>query len=404
MKILHTSDWHLGRSLYGRKRYEEFNSFLDWLANLIEEESVDALLVAGDIFDTTTPGNKDQGLYYRFLHKVSESSCRHIVVIGGNHDSSSFLNAPKELLAVLNVHVVGAISGDLEDEVIILTDENNNAEAIVCAIPYLRDRDIRTVEAGESSEDKIRKLAIGLKDHYTAVCAIAEEKKKELGDIPIITMGHLFTAGGKTIDNDGVRELYIGNLAHVEENMFSECIDYLALGHLHVPQQVGTSKYKRYSGSPIPMGFGEAKQQKIVIVVDFKEKTPQIINFKIPVFQELEKIAGDISDIKNRISELKSINSAAWLEIEYKGDDIIGNLREQITEMVLDSEMEIIRVKNARIIERTLTASTVEETLEDLKPDDVFDRCLAAHKVNDTERPSLKELYKEIIQKIGENE
>lgn len=85
MKILHTSDWHLGRSLYGRKRYDEFSACLDWLAEFIQTESVDALLIAGDVFDTSTPSNRAQELYYRFLCKVSESCCRHIVVIAGNH-------------------------------------------------------------------------------------------------------------------------------------------------------------------------------------------------------------------------------------------------------------------------------------------------------------------------------
>nr|NJM04751.1 exonuclease subunit SbcD [Desulfobacula sp.] len=92
MKFLHTSDWHIGRSLYGRKRYDEFSAFLDWLAGFIEARGMDALLVAGDIFDTGTPSNRAQELYYGFLRRVSASCCRHVVIIAGNHDSPSFLN------------------------------------------------------------------------------------------------------------------------------------------------------------------------------------------------------------------------------------------------------------------------------------------------------------------------
>jgi len=120
MKILHTSDWHLGRSLYGKKRYDEFSAFLDWLAETIEEQGIDALLIAGDVFDTSTPSNRAQALYYRFLCRVATSCCRHVVVIAGNHDSPSFLNAPRELLRALDVHVVGATTENLEDEVIVL--------------------------------------------------------------------------------------------------------------------------------------------------------------------------------------------------------------------------------------------------------------------------------------------
>ena len=183
MKILHTSDWHLGRSLYGRKRYREFSDFLAWLAELIRQQKIDGLLVAGDIFDTATPSNRAQELYYRFLCNVAGSCCRHVVVIGGNHDSPSFLNAPKELLRALNVHVVGSMTGNPEDEVLVLKDKQNHPEAIVCAVPYLRDRDIRTALAGETVEDKSAKLIEGLRIHYAEVCTVAEQKQKELGQL-----------------------------------------------------------------------------------------------------------------------------------------------------------------------------------------------------------------------------
>ena len=270
MKLLHTSDWHIGRTLYGRKRYEEFEAFLTWLAQTIQKNEIDALLVAGDVFDTSAPSNRAQELYYRFLCRVAASSCRHVVVIAGNHDSPSFLNAPKELLKALDVHVIGSATADPEDEVLVLRNEQDNPELIVCAVPYLRDRDIRVAEAGESVEDKERKLIDGIRNHYAAVAALAEQKREELGvDIPIVGMGHLFTAGGQTVDGDGVRELYVGSLAHVTAGIFPACFNYLALGHLHVPQMVNGSETIRYSGSPMPMGFGEAKQQKSVCQVEF---------------------------------------------------------------------------------------------------------------------------------------
>jgi exonuclease SbcD len=206
MRVLHTSDWHIGRTLYGRKRYEEFEAFMSWLAETIQQNEIDALLVAGDVFDTSAPSNRAQELYYRFLCRVAASSCRHIVVVAGNHDSPSFLNAPKELLKALDVHVVGSSTASPEDEVLVLRNERDAPELIVCAVPYLRDRDIRVAEAGESVEDKERKLIDGIRTHYAAVAALAEQKREELGaDIPIVGTGHLFTAGGQTVDGDGVR-------------------------------------------------------------------------------------------------------------------------------------------------------------------------------------------------------
>jgi len=405
MKILHTSDWHIGRSLYGRKRYDEFSAFLDWLAEFIQTESVDALLVAGDIFDISTPSNRAQELYYRFLCKVSMSCCRHIVVVAGNHDSPSFLNAPKELLRALNVHVVGSITESPEDEVITLTGHSDIPEAIVCAVPYLRDRDIRIVEAGESIEDKNTKLIDGVQKHYAEVCRVAEEKQREYGDIPIIGMGHLFTAGGKTVKGDGVRELYVGSLAHVGEEVFPACIDYLALGHLHVPQKVGAAEYIRYSGSPIPMGYEEATQEKSVVIVEFSnDPQSKITLHPVPCFQALERISGGIDEITERIHELKSQTSNAWLEIEYTGTEIAGNLRELIDEAIANTAMEIRRIKNKRVVERVISRTCEDETLDDLDVNDVFVRCLDTYEVLKDERPALIQSYKEIITSLHEED
>lgn len=139
MKVLHTSDWHLGQSLYGHKRYEEFKSFLNWLGSLIETEGIMVLLIAGDVFDSSTPSNRAQELYYDFLQKASRTCCQNIVVIAGNHDSPSFLNAPKRLLRVLDVYVIGQKAETAEGEVLVLYDKKDKPQAVVCAVPYLRD-------------------------------------------------------------------------------------------------------------------------------------------------------------------------------------------------------------------------------------------------------------------------
>ena len=408
MKILHTSDWHLGRSLYGRKRYEEFSAFLDWLAQTIEKEKVDALLVAGDVFDTSTPSNRAQELYYRFLSRVSTSCCRHVVVIAGNHDSPTFLNAPKELLRALNVYVIGSMTDTFEDEVIVLY-KNEQPEAIVCAVPYLRDKDIRTVEPGETTDDKNAKLILGLKNHYADVCTIAEQKRSEFEKnghpgLPIVAMGHLFTAGGKTVDGDGVRELYVGSLAHVGEDVFPPSIDYLALGHLHVPQRVSNAENMRYCGSPIPMGYGEANQEKKVVLIEFDSTTPNIQEVPVPCFQQLVRIVGSLDDIHVKLEELKDEDSHAWLEIEYTGSDIIGNLREILDETLADTSMEIRRIKNRRLIDRVIGTIDENETLDDLNVNDVFERCLDAFDVLDEDREELTASYNEIIKSLDEED
>jgi exonuclease SbcD len=405
MKILHTSDWHIGKTLYGRKRYDEFEAFLCWLAETIQQEQIDALLIAGDVFDTNTPSNRAQELYYRFLCRVAASSCRHVVVIAGNHDSPTFLNAPKELLRALDVHVIGSASERHEDEVLVLQNHDGSPELIVCAVPYLRDRDIRVAEVGESIDDKERKLIEGIQKHYLKVCELAEHKRKTLAvEIPIIAMGHLFTAGGQTIDGDGVRELYVGSLAHVTSGIFPECIDYLALGHLHVPQLVNGSDVMRYSGSPLPMGFGEAKQEKSICLVEFSGIQAQVALLKVPVFKRLERISGAWDKIAARLLDLSATHSDAWLEIVYEGEDVAGDLRERVEALSIGTQMEVLRIKNNRIINRVLSRSHDQETLDDLNINDVFERCLVMHGVSEDQRPELLCAYQETITSLYEDD
>lgn len=404
MKLLHTSDWHIGRALYGRKRYEEFEGFLNWLVDFIETENIDVLLVAGDVFDNSTPSNRAQELYYRFLCRVASSERRHVVVIAGNHDSPSFLNAPKELLKFLNIHVVGCASEQPEDELLVLSAQDGVPMVIVCAIPYLRDRDIRTAEAGESVEDKERKIVDGIKTHYRLVCDAAEQRRALLGKhVPIVAMGHLFAAGGQTVDGDGVRELYIGSLAQVKRDVFPECIDYVALGHLHIPQRVGGSDIVRYSGSPLPIGFGEAEQEKSVTLVELSGR-PQVRNISVPRFQELKTLRGDWQTLDKGVEELKARKSTAWLEISYEGDELAADLQERLKDAIDGTGMDILRVKNNRVLERALRGESEEETLDDLHVTDVFTRCLESHDVPEDQRPALLRAYQEIILALNEED
>ncbi len=419
MKILHTSDWHLGRMLYGRKRYGEFSKFLDWLVKTIKEKEVSVLLVSGDVFDTTSPGNKAQELYYRFLCRVSMSFCRHVIIISGNHDSPSFLNAPKEILKALNVHVVSSVSDSLEDEVISILDIKDGVldcekSLIVCAVPYLRDKDIRTLEAGESIDDKNKKLVLGIKNHYAEVVKIAEKKREEAikqykvknteSTIPIISMGHLFTLGGKTIDGDGVRELYVGTLTHVGKEIFPPSVNYVALGHLHVPQTVGGSKHIRYSGSPISMGYGEANQQKKVLIVEFKGTTPNIKEINVPCFQKLARIKGSLEEISLTLEKLKKEKDSLWLEIEYTGEKIIENLPEILYKATANSSIEIQRIKNRQLINQVINTKTENETLDDLSPKDVFIRLLDTFNIPKKDREELSISYNQIVRELMEED
>jgi exonuclease SbcD len=415
MKILHTSDWHIGRTLHTKKRYDEYKAFLNWLAETIEREGVNALLIAGDVFDTGTPSNRAQELYYEFLSRVAHSnSCRHIVVTAGNHDSPTFLDAPRRILQALHVHVIGLAvplerieeEAEVEREVLSLRDTDGETELLVCAVPYLRDRDIRTSEAGETPEDKQRKMVEGIRRHYAGVCALAERKRQSQGvPIPIVAMGHLFAAGGQTIEGDGVRDLYVGSLAQVGADVFPDSIDYLALGHLHVPQKVHGSEILRYSGSPLPMGFGEAGQEKSVCLVEFSGREASVETLPVPVFQRLERVRGDWEKIAARLEDLKAENASVWVEVGYEGSEIIGNLRERLEELVAGNGIEILCIRNNQIQERALCSRFSGETLDTLDVYAVFERRLEVERdLPEEQRRGLMDAYREIMQALKEQD
>ena len=349
LTILHTSDWHLGRRLYGRMRYEEFEAFLSWLQETISAQKVDVLIVAGDIFDTMTPSNRAQALYYEFLGKVSKLCCEHIVIVAGNHDSPTFLDAPSKVLKFLNVHVIGTACDDLNDEVLVLDAIDGTPHCIIAAVPYLRDRDVRGSHAGESADSKDTNVIKGIRAHYDEVASIAKARQEHLSDahqrhIPIIATGHLFAAGSKTTEDDGVRDLYVGSLGQISADMFDDGFDYVALGHLHVPQRVGGCEHIRYSGSPIAMGFGEAKQQKQVLLVEFGE---------------VEKSLSDESTIlqpANTTSKVEKVAKKAVIQTPEFMDDLFGFVEQEESAAINVNEEPFTQSK-AMQLDSTFTTS-----------------------------------------------
>ena len=400
MNLLHTSDWHLGRTLYSKKnRQEEHVAFLKWLLTAIQENAVDLLLVAGDVFDTASPGSSSQKMYYDFLLKVRNSGCQNVIVIGGNHDSPSFLNAPKDILAALNVCVIGNASENIEDEIVVVTDQKENSIAIVCAAPFLRERDINRFTETETYSDRSKRIAENIRKHYEKLAETAENKRKSINrKIPVIATGHLSVAGGKTTSDDGVRETYIGNIECVGSEIFSPIFDYVALGHYHIPSVI--SETVRYCGSPIPMGFGEANQKKSVYMVHFNEDKPNITTLEIPVFQKLESIRGNKSFIGNRLTELKKSDCSVWVEIIYEGAEVFPDFMAWANEMIVNTKIEIIKLQNRQYLSEVLTRDDSAQSLDELDKFEVFDKLLEKNNISDEQKEELKQSYREITDEI----
>lgn len=399
MKILHTSDWHLGRTLYSKKeRQDEHNAFFKWLLEIIREQKIDLLLVAGDVFDTATPSSTSQKMYYDFLINVKLAGCKHVVIIGGNHDSPSFLNAPKDILAALNVTVIGNASENLDDEIVVITNENQLPELVICAVPFLRERDISRFSEGENYTDRAKRINATIKKHYDDVAELAVQKRAILGaNIPIIATGHLSVAEGKRNDDDGVRETYIGNVGAVGGDIFSNTFDYVALGHYHIPSLI--KEHIRYCGSPIPMGFGEAKDVKCIYVIDFNPEM-NIETIEIPVFQKLESILGDKETIANRIEELKQMDESIWIEINYSGNEIFSDFSSWIMQLTADSKIEVLKQQNRHFFNEVLTVSDTTKSLEELDEFEVFDKLLEKQQISEEQKDQFKIAYKEIVDEL----
>ncbi len=407
MRVLHTSDWHLGHALYGRKRDDEFVRFFDWLLSVLKEKEIDLMLVSGDVFDTGTPSNAAQEIYYQFLSRVAnETACERIVLTGGNHDSPSFLNAPQSLLKSLHIEMVGAATDDPADEVLYLKGRKKDWQAVVCAVPFLRDKDVRKAFAGESQADKDERYQAGVAAHYAAVRAKAQAilSEKEISEVtPVIAMGHLFIAGSMTKERlKGQSDpLYVGSLGRVPIESVALDFDYVALGHLHMAQKVGDCDHVRYSGSIVPVSVYETARAKEVVIVDFEAKAlKNIETLEIPVFQPMVQIIGDWETIEATIDQLKITGSHTWIEVEYTGQALMSDLRARIEKLVQDTPLEVLRIKDARVFEQIFKRSASLQTLENLSEEDVFNRCLEVNKIADADCEELRLKYREILMQL----
>lgn len=405
MKILHTADWHLGKKLEHYERTDEHRDFLAWLIEKLDTEHIDVLIVAGDIFDTGTPSNAALEQYYGFLRQVKDTCCREVIIIGGNHDSISTLHAPKELLKYFHVHIIGGVPEVFTDQIIPICNAQGQPELVVCAVPFLRDRDIRLSIAGESSEEREARIKQGIVDHYLHFREYLQAYKA--AGIPIIATGHLFAAGSSTSDSE--KEIHVGNLGQVAGDQFPEEFSYVALGHIHRPQVVNSMEHIRYSGSPIALSFSEHADQKQVLVLEFEgQQLTRLEAIQVPCYRQLLRIKGTLPDIKKQIAALSDPQRKypSWVEVQVITDTFIHDLEDQLN-AAKGSKNFIERFFPRQIRDRasqTLDEQAGETTaLSDLEPRDVFlKRCEATF--GDADYQDLVQTFDEVMEHMTQQE
>lgn len=400
MRIIHTSDWHLGQYFFTKTRAQEHQQFLDWLLEQIREQQVDALIVAGDIFDTGSPPSYARELYNRFVVAIRDTQCQ-LIILGGNHDSVATLNESKSLLACLNTTVIANVHTENPQAPIILYQKNHTPGALLCAIPYLRPRDMVNSKSGQSGAEKQHVLKEAIADYYQRQYQAALDLRKQLKvNIPIIATGHLTTIGASI--SDSVREIYIGTLEAFNATLFPP-FDYIALGHIHRPQRVNKSGHIRYSGSPIPLSFDESAQQKSVCLIDFEQdKLAEMTLLPIPEFQLLRTLSGSLQEIATQLEQLATqyneMDTTIWLDIEVSTQDYLSDIQTRIQELTQSPLFEVIVLRRAKK-QRQALMQNEKETLTELTVYDVFERRLAQHSFETAEdKTRLTTLFKQAVE------
>jgi exonuclease SbcD len=363
MKLLHTADWHLGARLVERDRLPEHAAFLDWLIDTLRTEQIDALLVSGDIFDAANPPQDAVALYFDFLKRLADLKTVKAVITGGNHDSASHLNAPRELLRRFEVHVFGHAGDNVVDL----------GGAVVAAVPFLRERDLREAAAGETMAAVHEQVRAAIRAHYTAQLAAC---RAIANGRPIIAMGHLTVLGATTSDSE--RDIHIGNLGAVGADLF-DGFDYTALGHLHRPQRVASIDTIRYSGSPIALSFSEAADAKSVVIIDTQGMKIELL--PIPTTRALVRVTANRATLA---TDLAAIPADAWAEVTVKLDAPEPDLDRQVRDAA-QGRFEVLKVLADLPLTETRAWQSTGPTLSELQPRDVFRELLKEKQIEGEE-------------------
>lgn len=383
MRLLHTSDWHLGQSLHNFERSYEHQRFLDWLLDTLVQEQTDALLIAGDIFDNANPSAASQKQLYRFLQQARERLPHlNLVVIAGNHDSPGRLEAPGPLLEAHGTRVIGSVQHkadgeiELEQLVLPLTGRSGAVEAWCLAVPFLRPGDVPRIEETEDGGDP---YLAGIALLYRQALELALSKRTD--GQAILAMGHCHMVDGQ-MSNDSERRIVIGGTEMLPAGIFDPAIVYAALGHLHLAQRVGKQEHIRYCGSPIPLSFAEVGYQHQVLRIDIDgAAVREIVTLPVPRAVELLRVPAKPAPLAQVLEELAALDIAAaepeqqpFLEVRVLLDAPEPGLRSRV-EAALDGKP--VRLAKIETSSAARSASIDDDVmtldqLEQLKPDDIF--------------------------------
>lgn len=399
MKILHTSDWHIGKQLHKCDLGPDLNMFFDWLRAFIQSEKVDVLLVSGDIFDQANPSQAAYKQYYDLLKNLILLECK-IILTGGNHDSAAVLNAPRELLKSFDITVIGGAADDPAEQFVKI--EKDGESAVVAAVPFLRDRDIRRSVAGETYANKIEQIKSGLGHYFTSINQIYREK---YAGEPFIVMGHLYVQGSTLSESE--RDIQVGNQAGVEGRIFGDEPHYVALGHIHKPQLISQAQNIHYCGSPVALSFSEKNDQKQVNLITIAQGTVQKVDIvPLPKFRNLMAFEGTLDAVKDKFgayNEKTPLVSLAEINVTEAEETI--ERRQAFEDFIQSASNPAIEIVKSRLnfrsrIRGATDAFAVGTDVADVTPMEMFEKKLELQSgLEDT--GALKNAFREILEQLN---
>ena len=393
VRILHTSDWHVGLQSGHISRREEHEAFFRWLNRTLADEAVDALVVAGDIFDGMQPSNESLRQYYRFLRDVESTGVRDVVVVGGNHDSAAQLDAPREVLSALGVHVVGGYSGEVNPVRYLapLRERGSDAPVAVCiALPYIHEYRLGIRTTDSDAEATRRTFTERFRSVYSELANLAEQR---FPGLPLVATGHLTM--GKLEEGDTLQEIHqVGFIDSLPADLLDPRLCYVALGHIHRAFPVERDRIW-YSGSPIPISVVEMRRPRQVLLVDLhcsgtakprhhhdfsegeKSNSVRVRPLNVPVARELLEHEGTEEEV---IAWLRGLASKAELppllhlrvRVEEPQPQLTARVRAALEQYAVEERPLLVELREVLCGSDNEQSELETISLEELKPRQVF--------------------------------
>ncbi len=396
MRILHTSDWHIGKNIHNRILDEDFLYFIDWLINVIKNQKIDILLIAGDIFDVAYPSSTAQKLYYLAIAKLIKTDLQKIIVISGNHDSVAHLKAPSHILKNLNVEIFAGL--DNLDSLIYPYPEDN-PQVVFVAVPFVREIDIL----------KLRHILTNDEDYDASIAEIYKilydktEPYRQQG-IPIIATGHLFVTDGWYTSEEKLN-YPMGMLVDIPSKAFPP-FDYIALGHVHKPLEF-PDKNIYYSSNPFLMSFHDILHTTRRRILIYDTDSRQVEEIQVPLIREFVKFEGELDKI---LEQVKNFRTKGKLKPAYgqvtvtKYEDTFAQAVAEKIRAIENSDLEILDLRILPKYNQSEIFSGQQRSLKEMSEIEIFEQILEEQNdLNKQDKAELKQLFRLLLDDFKQN-